>query len=185
MKRTAAKWLALAAFAIPAPDDWRHESFKFPLAFAPSIPYEGTEHVRFAPAWSRFAAEDGFSYVFLWDVKAVPVTTEDLEDYLEAYFRGLMRGVAPARKLEPPDIKTTAALHPMTAIAQWTQAFGAQVNTWNAFSNAEPLVLHGEIARRECANGRMQIFFAFSRAARDKPAWRALRERRAATQCPA
>src|SRR5215212_6333515 len=153
MKRTAAKWLAMAAFAIPAPDSWRKESFTFPLRFAPSIPYVGEEHVRFAPSWSRFSAEEGFSYVILWDVKAVPVTTEDLEDHLESYFEGLMRGVAPGRNLERPDIKTSAALHPMTAVAGWTQSHGAQVRTWNAFSKAEPLLLHGEVSRRDCPGG--------------------------------
>ena len=183
MKRIAARWLAFAAFAIPAPDTWRHETFTFPLTFAPSIPYSGTEYVRFSPSWSRFAADDGFSYVFLWDVKAVPVTTEDLEDHLEGYFEGLMRGVAPGRKLERPDIKTSAALHPMTPLPDWSRAYGAQVRTWNAFSRAEPLLLHGEIAQRECAGGRMQVFFAFSRAPRDKPIWHGLREARNATRC--
>jgi hypothetical protein len=192
MKHATAMLLALAIAAPPAPaqltapEGWRKESFAFPLQFAPAIPYVGTEHVRFAPGWARFAADDGFSYVFLWDVKAAPVATEDLEDYLEAYFEGLMKGVAPARKLaRPAEAKTSAALHPMTAIPRWTQANGAQVRTWNAFSKGEPLLLHGEISRRECANGRMQIFFAFSKAPREKPVWESLRRVREATHCEA
>jgi hypothetical protein len=175
--------LALVAAFIPAPDDWRKESFTFPLTFAPSIPYEGTEHVRFAPSWSRFGAENGFSYVFLWDVKAAPVATEDIEDYLEAYFGGLMKGVAPARAVAAPKAPTAAAIHPMTAIPGWTQSFGAEVRTWNAFSKGEPLHLHGEVAQRDCGAGRMQIFFAFSKARRDRPIWDALRNARKATTC--
>jgi hypothetical protein len=173
----------LAAALLPAPDDWRKENFTFPLVFAPSIPYEGTEQVRFAPTWERFATESGFTYVFLWDLKARPVTAEDLEDHLEAYFTGLMRNVAAGRKLDFEAVKAAAALHPMTAIPQWSQAFGAEVRTLNAFSKNEPLLLNGEVAQRECAGGRMQVFFAFSMARRDRPVWNHLRAIRKATPC--
>lgn len=178
--------LVAIAFAalIAAPGDWRKETFQFPLPFAPAIAYEGAEHVRFAPSWARFDDEDGFSYVFLWDVKSKPIATEDLEDHLEAYFAGLMKGVAPARKLDVPSIRTAAALHPMTQVPGWSRAHGAEVRTWNAFSKAEPLLLHGEIALRECPAGRMQVFFAFSRAKRDRAIWQGLRKAREATQCP-
>jgi len=170
---------------IPAPANWRQETFNFPLAFAPSIPYEGTEHVRFAPGWGQFAADTGFSYVFLWSLKSKPVTTEDLEDYLEAYFAGLMKGVAPARELKTPNTPTAAALHPMTPVPGWSQAYGVQVRTWNAFSKGEPLLLHGEISQRDCGGDRMQIFFVFSKAKRDHAIWQPLRKAREATQCPA
>jgi hypothetical protein len=192
MRSRALACLALAAALdgaaaqeniIPAPDDWRKESFSFPLAFAPTIPYEGTEHVRFSPTWPRFASENGFSYVFVWDLKEVPVTTEDLEDYLEAYFNGLMKGVAPARELQERPAGASAAIHPMTAIPGWTQSFGAELRTWNAFSKGEPLLLQGEIAQRTCGENRMQIFFAFSKAKRDRPIWEALRTARQATPC--
>lgn len=178
-----AAWVFAAAL-IPAPADWRPETFQFPLQFAPAIPYEGTEHLRFAPSWERFAEEGGFSYVFLWDLKARPVTTEDLEDHLETYFTGLMRGVAPARNVAIPPTPTTAALHPMTGVPGWTRAHGAEVRTWNAFSKAEPLVLYGEVTHRECGAERMQVFFAFSRARRDRPIWEGLRRARQATECP-
>jgi hypothetical protein len=90
---------AAAATLIPAPDDWRKESFPFPLQFAPGIPYQGMEYLRFHPGWDQFADETGFSYVVLWDVKAVPVEPPDIEDHLETYFNGLMSNVARGRKL--------------------------------------------------------------------------------------
>lgn len=173
----------LLAALLPTPSGWRAESFDFPLRFAPSIPYEGKEHVRFAPGWARFSSDEGFTYAILWDLKEQPVTADDLEDYLEVYFTGLMRGVAPARKLEIPDTPTSAALHPMTAIEGWQQAYGAEVRTWNAFSKGEPLLLWGEIAQRSCGGGRMQVFFAFSRSKRDRPAWAPLRDLRKTTPC--
>lgn len=176
-------WLFAAAL-IPQPADWRQETFTFPLKFAPGIPYEGTEHLRFAPSWDRFTEEGGFSYVFLWDLKARPVTTEDLEDHLETYFTGLMKGVAHGRDVAISQVPTTVALHPMTGVAGWTRAHGAEVRTWNAFSKGEPLVLYGEVTHRECGPERMQVFFAFSQARRERPIWEVLRRARQATECP-
>ena len=179
------KQLAALAFAaiVPIPDGWRAESFTFPLLFAPSIPYEGEELVRFAPEWARFTADSGFSYVFAWDVKARPVAAEDLEDYLEAYFDGLMKNVRRARNLDVEPARTSAALHPMTALDDWAQAYGAEVRTWNAFAKGEPLLLHGEVSQRDCGNGRMLVFFAFSRAQRNHPIWNTLRASRRTTAC--
>jgi hypothetical protein len=167
---------------IPAPGDWRAESFIFPLQFAPSIPYEGVEYVRFTPSWQRFDTDDGFSYVILWDVKTRPVTPEDLEDYLEAYFAGLMKNVGVKRELSDKEVKTVAAVHPMAALASWELGYGLEVRTWNAFSKGEALLLHGEVGQRSCGE-RMQVFFAFSRSPRDRPIWDRLREVRNATTC--
>jgi hypothetical protein len=167
---------------IPAPQDWRTESFTFPLQFAASIPYEGVEYVRFAPSWTRFETENGFSYVILWDVKTMPVTPEDLEDYLEVYFAGLMKNVGLQRKIADKEIKTAAAAHPMAALAGWEQGYGLEVHTWNAFSKGEPVLLYGEVGQRTCGE-RMQIFFAFSEARRDRPIWEGLRGARKATTC--
>ena len=174
--------LLFALAAIAAPDDWRKESFEFPLRFAPAIPYEGTELVRFHPHWDQFQKETGFSYVYMWDVKAVPVEPADLEDNLETYFNGLMQNVARGRKLDPP-AKSVVAAHPMAPLPGWRHAFGVEIRGSNAFSKNEPLLLYGEVTQRECPGGRMQIFFAISEAPRDKPIWNDLRSVRAKTPC--
>jgi len=173
---------AAAATLIPAPDDWRKESFAFPLQFAPGIPYQGTEYLRFHPGWDQFADETGFSYVVLWDVKAVPVEPPDIEDHLETYFNGLMSNVARGRKLaEPP--RSVVQAHPMAPLPDWQQGFGVQIRTYNSFSKGEPLLLYGEVTQRRCSNERMQIFFALSKSRRDKPIWNSLRKARGATTC--
>jgi hypothetical protein len=176
-------YVGLVAALVPVPEGWRQETFQFPLAFAKSIPYEGTEQVRFTPQWTHFSQPDAFSYAFVWDVKARPVTADDLEDYLETYFNGLMRGVGAARSLEDKTVPAAAALHPMTAVRGWTDAYGAEIRTWNAFSKGERLLLLGEVTRRGCPPDRMQIFFALSKAQRDHAVWERLRALRAATTC--
>ena len=181
----AALLLAAAASLMTAPDDWRKESFDFPLRFAPAIPYEGSEQVRFHPDWAKFDEDAGFSYVVLWDVKAAPVEPPDIEDHLETYFNGLMMNVARGRDLYEPTQRTSVAAHPMAALPGWRQAFGVEIRTFNAFSKGEPLLLYGEVTQRACGNGRMQILFVLSRSRRDRAIWNGLRNVRAATTCEA
>ena len=111
------------------------------------------------------------------------ISADDLEDHLETYFNGLMQNVGVARKLETAAVPASVALHPMTSVPGWSQAYGAEIRTWNAFSKGEPLLLLGEITRRDCAPGRMQIFFALSQAPRDHATWNMLRALRDATTC--
>jgi hypothetical protein len=181
----AALLLLAAASLLNAPDDWRKESFEFPLKFAPGIPYQGTEHVRFHPDWTKFDAEGGFTYVVLWDVKEEPVEPPDIEDHLETYFNGLMSNVARGRDIELPPGRSTVAAHPMTPLPGWPHGFGVEIRTFNAFSKGEPLLLYGEVTQRPCPGGRMQILFALSKSRRDRPIWNGLRAVRGATTCEA
>lgn len=172
-----------AAAQVAAPEHWRKESFSFPLQFAPSIPYEGTEYVRFAPYWNEFDAERGFTYVILWDIKQRKLEPAEFERALNVYFDGLMEQVTRGRKIADPGTVTSTLLHPLTAPEGWGEALGGRLWTWNAFSKGEPLALHLEIAHRACGADRTQIFFAFSRAARSATPWNELRAIRKATAC--
>jgi hypothetical protein len=178
-------WLPtlLLAVSLAAPDNWRKESFPFPLIFAPSIPYEGTEHVRFAPFWSEFASERGFTYAILWDIKRRDLQPQEIERALNVYFDGLMEQATRARKIEDPGTVSSNALHPLAAPAGWKQALGGRLWTWNGFGKGEPLVLHLEIATRDCGAERTQVLYAFSRATRTHPAWDELRRIRKETKC--
>jgi hypothetical protein len=174
--------------AVPAPDNWRRESFHFPLAFAPSIGLEGDEHVRFAPGWADFAGERGFSYVFLWDVKEVDgpaLTVVGIEFAMRVYFDGLMSAAAGARKIEPSPTPTTVDLHPMRDEPDWAESHAGRIYTWNGFSKAEPLELEVEVTKRSCPNGKAQVFYAISKAKRSAPIWAELRKARQGVTCSA
>jgi hypothetical protein len=173
-----------AAAQIAAPESWRKESFAFPLQFAPSIPYEGTEYVRFSPAWAKFGEERGFTYVILWDIRRRALEPAEVERALDVYFDGLMELITRTRKIADPGTVSSVALHPLSAPAGWTTALGGKLWTWNGFSKGEPLVLDLEVAQRPCGEERTQVFFTFSKAARvhDDP-WSELRAIRAATAC--
>ena len=181
-----AAWVPAHANPIPAPDNWRRESFEFPLAFAPTIGLEGHEHVRFAPGWGNFAGERGFSYVFMWDVKEISgpaLTVHGLEFALGAYFDGLMRTAAQSRKIEAGVERTVVNFHPMREVPGWRDAHAGEIYTWNGFSKGEPLVLQMEVVQRSCPNGRAQVFYAVSKARRDDAIWSELRKARDGTPC--
>ena len=171
---------------IPAPDTWRKESFEFPLAFAPSIGLEGREYVRFAPGWSDFASDRGFSYVFLWDVKEIAgpaLGVHGLEFALGVYFDGLMRTAAQARAFELAPARSVVNFHPMRDVPGWREAHAGEIHTWNAFGKGEPLALGVEVTQRSCPGGRAQVFYAVSKAPRNHPVWQDLRKARDATAC--
>lgn len=174
-----------AAAQIPAPAQWRSQQFAFPLQFAPSIPYEGVEHVRFSPSWTHFASDDGFTYILLWDLKRPPLEAAELERAMNVYFDGLMELATKTRKIDDPGTVSSVSLHPMTAPAGWGAALGGRLWTWNGFSKGEALELNVEITQRKCSDARSQVFFAFSKAQRTHAAWDELRRIRAATRCEA
>ena len=184
-------WVACAAFLsataaeLAAPEDWRKESFDFPLVFAPTIPYEGKEHVRFAPAWSHFAQPDGFTYALLWDIKHRMLEPAEIERALNVYFDGLMESATRARKIDDPGTVSTVSLHPRATPEGWSTGLGGRLFTWNAFSKGEALELNLEIAQRDCGDGRAQVLMLFSKAPRDHAAWKELRAARARTTCGA
>jgi hypothetical protein len=173
-----------AAAELAAPEGWRKETFAFPLPYTPTLPYEGTEQVRFSPGWARFAAEEGFSYVVLWDIKPAAMEPEALERALGVYFDGLMNNVAAGRKLEAMVPQSSATLHPMAAPQRWSDAYAGRIYTWNAFAAAEPLTLNIEVTVRKCGAERVQVFYAIAKAARSSSAvWAPLRAIRDSAGC--
>ena len=174
--------LVLAA-GLAAPDDWRAESFAFPLPFAPSLPYEGTEHVRFAPYWSEFSAERGFTYAVLWDIKRRALDAAEIERGLTVYFDALMENVTRGRRIADPGTVSSTALNPMKAPAGWTQGLSGRLWTWNGFGKGEPLTLQVEVTVRDCGTARSQVLYLFSKAARTASPWPELRDIREKTRC--
>lgn len=177
--------LCAGAFAakLPSRPGWRGETFRFPLVFAPSIPFDGTQDVRFAPAFGRFDTKDGFSHVILWDIRPEPMEGAQLERALAVYFDGLMENAARGRKLTELPVPAAVSLHPMSAPPGWSDAYAGAVHSWNAFSRGEELRLDVEVSTRRCTPQHLQVFIAMSMAPRRDKAWDALRSMREEVAC--
>jgi hypothetical protein len=95
-------------YMLSFPKDWGVERFLIPISFAPQIPYNGVEDIRFTPGWAKVNSDDYWSYAFLWYLDGKPKTTAKIIKHnLTAYYTGLvevMRGETPSEQLVP--IKT-------------------------------------------------------------------------------
>ncbi|WP_108804402.1 hypothetical protein [Aquimarina sp. Aq107] len=122
-----------------APDNWRKETIEFPLSFAPSLDYKGTEYVRFAPGWGKEGAEDYFSYAFLWYLDESPALSSTiLESQLEDYFNGLMLGNTTSSSDTSSKIKKTKAFFEKID----NVSYAGQVITYDAFTTKKEVTLN-------------------------------------------
>ena len=176
---------AACAANLATPPGWRAETFRFPLVFAPSIPFDGVEDVRFAPSFARFGTGEGFTHVLLWDIAPQPMEGAQLERALAVYFDGLMDNAARGRKLDELPVPAAVSLHPMSAPRGWSDAYAGAIHTWNAFSHGEEMKLEVEVTTRDCTPRRLQVLVAMSMAPRRDKAWEALRALRDGLSCDA
>ena len=181
----AVTWTGAFAGPLPSRPGWRAETFRFPLAFAPSVPFDGTQDVRFAPGFARFGTSEGFTHAILWDIRPEPMEGAQLERALAVYFDGLMDNAARGRKLTELPVPAAVSLHPMSAPAGWSDAYAGTVHTWNAFSHGEEMKLDVEASTRRCAPGHLQVFIAMSMAPRRDKVWEGLRWMREEVTCEA
>jgi hypothetical protein len=77
-------------YTYSAPANWTKELIIFPLDFAPSIPYQGFEDLRFSPGWGDSTSYQKWGYTILWWMNdSVSLTEDTLKRDLEAYYSGL------------------------------------------------------------------------------------------------
>src|SRR5262245_20675324 len=95
----------------PIPPGWKHETFKLPPEFAPTLPYHGTEELRFMPGFFSPTAPDYWSYEFVWWLDQPPsFDAEGLAANLTTYFRGLATEVGGSKyPMDPARYRTVLA----------------------------------------------------------------------------
>lgn len=82
-------WVAPYSLAIPG--GWDVERFLIPISFAPQIPYNGVEDIRFMPAWGNAQSNEYWSYAFLWYLNDTPMlNARTIENNLKYYYTGLI-----------------------------------------------------------------------------------------------
>lgn len=81
-----------APYDLTIPEGWTTEKFPIPIGFAPEIPYQGVEDIRFSPGWGNVKSEEYWTYAFLWYLDGSPeINAEALASNLKAYYTGLIR----------------------------------------------------------------------------------------------
>lgn len=85
----AQKWEA--PYELSVPNGWTIERFPIPIGFAPQIPYQGVEDIRFAPGWGKAESNEYWTYAFLWYLDGQQkMSAKIIENNLKEYYKGLV-----------------------------------------------------------------------------------------------
>ncbi len=169
-------------FSMPVPEGWRTETIPFPLGFAPDLPYEGLEELRFSPGMFDADSEQFWSYAFIWWVNLDSETDADsLSIYLDSYFQGLADAVAQSRELDISGAHFASSIE-----ANEGASFSGVAETFDPFVTLEQVTLHIRGDVFPCpAQERLVVFFALSPQDVDHAVWDDLDAIRAGFSCEA
>lgn len=161
-------------FSMPTPEGWRTETIPFPLSFAPGLPYQGLEELRFSPGMFRPEDEDYFSYGFLWLTKdPLDLDPAALAADLRAYFEGLGHAVRQSKKLEPVALDLPTRLAPTVG----GRALVGTSAAFDAFAAQAEVNLNVRVHRVAAPAGyRGALYFALSPQPLSHPVWDTLSE---------
>ena len=158
----------------PIPTGWKHETFALPPGFAPTLPYQGTEDLRFMPGFSSPTAPDNWSYVFVWWLdQPPPFDAASVAANLTTYFQGLATAVGGSKyHLDPA--RYHAVLTPVPASEP--PRLTGQVFTYDPFATGLPITLNVEAELRSCP-GTKQVAVVVALSPKDTTdsVWTSLR----------
>lgn len=192
MKLVLALALTLAmsgSFQWPLPEGWKQETIPFPLGFAPDLPYQGVEELRFSPGMFKPDQADYWSYAFVWWLEGRPALgATELSSALQRYFAGLSTSVAQDKDLPIDAAKIEASVHavarPRRKLGHAVSAFAGTVESYDAFVTGKPITLHVDVWVWDCdRSGKRAVMVLASPKPASAPTWRALRDRRDAFVC--
>ncbi len=158
----------------PVPSGWKHETFKLPPEFAPTLPYQGTEELRFMPGFFSPSAADYWSYEFVWWLDQPPdFDPAALAANLTTYFRGLATEVGGSKyHLDPARYRTVLAPVPESAPPR----LAGQVFTYDPFATGLPIVLNVEAELLSCPGAKQSaMVLVLSPKDSSDSVWNALR----------
>lgn len=127
------------------PSGWAFERFNLPPSFAPTIPYQGVEELRFAPGMFNKDTASYFAYAFIAQLDNVSMISQnDISDYLLKYYKGLCSTVAKDRNLVVDTTRITAAVEKKKGLANEI-IYNASVNVFGVFADGAPVKLNMEV----------------------------------------
>jgi hypothetical protein len=128
---------------IETPKGWRTETLSLPTGFAKDMTLKGFEEVRFAPGMFRPAADDFFTYCFVFCLpNQTPPDQKTLTAELLKYYRGLAVAVTRGKGVDVKPASFTLKITPVKDSKTKSRA----VMTWvEPFATVKPQTLNLEI----------------------------------------
>lgn len=88
-------------YSLTKPENWHTETFALPPQFVTTLPFKGTEDIRFSPDWAKKGSEGYWTYAFLWIITAKTTFTKtQLEKYMCDYYTGLIKANLKEAKID-------------------------------------------------------------------------------------
>ncbi|WP_271767733.1 hypothetical protein [Aquimarina algiphila] len=155
------------------PEHWRSEVIEFPLEFAPSLQYSGTEYICFSPGWGKQGAPDYFSCAFLWVIDQDPkLSAKNLETAMETYFDGLMNTVSKSDQNSTQKNITSKAFFENVNEGVYV----GKILTYDAFTTKKEVSLNIIVNNSFCnAQNKHLILFTISPQAPDHQIWKKMK----------
>ncbi len=167
-----------STYFLPVPLNWTTETFPFPISFAPSITYKGTEDIRFAPGWGNASSNEYWTYAFLWNVEGKQaIDTATIKKYLTDYYSGLINSNIEKRKI------LKSILFPPVIVIEKATIENEDAATYNGtvhmldYQAQEPITLNCIIHVRSCPNtDNTFIFHEISPKPYSDPVWKTMND---------
>jgi hypothetical protein len=164
-------------FTLNAPNNWKKETIKFPLDFAPEIKYQGFEELRFSPGMFDTKSDTYFSYLFFWFIDGQDrFSKTELEENLELYFKGLCKEVGKSKGLKIEINNITASLKEYepknTNQDKYHNFYRGVIKAYDPFNGGKEITLNIETATLKTSNkNKAIIFFCLSPKEYDSSIW--------------
>ena len=144
----AKKWIA--PYVLDTLKGWDVERFHIPISFAPSIPYQGVEDIRFTPGWAKKTTNEYWSYVFLWylDGKVV-LDARTIENNLKSYYTGLIKVNTDSSKIADKLFPVTSSVKARATEKEDLKTFESSVTMLDYLSK-QPITLNVVIHIKTC-----------------------------------
>ncbi len=155
-------------------ETWRKEAFRFPMAFAQEVNFDGVADVRFTKGWSDKDSDQFWSYVFAWHINIPdPLSESELENYMKLYFDGLMNVVNQDKSFEvPPSVTLFSAYE-----ADGESLIKGKIRFYDAFFTKQIMTLNVIGVYEYCESDGQSIYFlSLSPQDQDHPVWTHMRK---------
>ena len=167
-----------APYTLNFPEGWYVERFLIPIGFAPEIPYQGVEDIRFAPGWSKVKSDGYWTYAFLWYLNDRPKTNAKIvEKNLNAYYTGLIAGRINSGKI-PPDqsVSVKTAFNKVKTDKGDLKTFRGTIYMLD-YMDQKPITLNCIVHLKTCSGqNKTFIFFELSPKPYSDDIWQSLNQ---------
>ncbi len=161
-------------YNLESPEGWSVERFLIPISFAPQIPFQGVEDIRFTPGWSKVESDDYWSYAFLWYLNGQQkITANCVEKNVTIYYTGLV-GAMEGESSDKKSITVKTKIKKVKTQKGDLKTFYGSISMLDYMTN-KPITLYCKVHLKSCKGlNNTFIFFELSPKHYNDNVWHSL-----------